>query len=196
MILIILRFILFPFSILYGLVIEIRNGLFDLGILRSVKFPVPVISVGNITAGGTGKTPFTIYLAYLLKKHFSTIAIVSRGYGRKSRGMQLVSDGQQILLDPSHAGDEPYLIAVHLPDCLVAVSEERSVAVNYLMDNYKPDLILLDDAFQHRQVKRDIDIVLVPVKETYTSKFILPTGNLREYKYLSLIHISEPTRPY
>ena len=179
----ILRFLLFPFSILYGFIMEIRNWFFDIGILKSMKFSVPIISVGNITAGGTGKTPFTIYLAYLLKKHFSTIAIVSRGYGRKSRGMQLVSDGQQILLDPSHAGDEPYLIASQLPECLVAVSEERNVAINYLIENYKPDLIILDDAFQHRQVKRDMDIVLINTNEKSTSKFILPTGNLREYKH-------------
>lgn len=162
---------------------EIRNWFFDIGVLKSTKFPVPVISIGNIAAGGTGKTPFTIYLAELLKNHYNKITIVSRGYGRQSSGMQLVSDGNNIILDPSNAGDEPYLIASKLPDYLVAVSEERNIAINYLVTNYKPDLIILDDAFQHRQVKRDIDIVLMHSKETYTSKFILPTGNLREYKY-------------
>ena len=162
---------------------EIRNGLYSIGIFKPVKFPVPIISIGNITAGGTGKTPFTIYLADLLKNDFQKIAIVSRGYGRKSSGMQLVSDGKNILLDPYQAGDEPFLIASRLPGVLVAVSEKRSIAIDYLIENIHPELIILDDAFQHRSVQRAVNIVLLNYKETWQSKFILPTGNLREFKH-------------
>lgn len=179
----IIRILLIPFAFIYGFIIEIRNWFYNLGILNSTKYNVPVISIGNITAGGTGKTPFTIYLAELLKDSYPKIAVISRGYGRKSKGMQLVSDGQQILLDPSLAGDEPYLIASQLPECLVAVSEERNVAFNYLIENYKPDLIILDDAFQHRLVQRDIDIVLINAKENLQSKLLLPAGNLREFRH-------------
>ena len=162
---------------------EIRNWFYSIGILKSVKYSVPIISIGNITAGGTCKTPFTIYLAELLKNDYSKIAVVSRGYGRKGSGLQLVSDGKNILLDPYQSGDEPYLIASLLPGVLVAVSEKRSIAIDYIIENYQPDLIILDDAFQHRSVQRDVDIVLINSRETYQSKFILPTGNLREFRY-------------
>ncbi len=162
---------------------EIRNWLYSIGIYKSVKFPAPIISIGNITVGGTGKTPFTIYLAELLKNDFQNMAIISRGYRRKSRGMQLVSDGKNILLDPYQAGDESFMIASRLPDVLVAVSEKRRIAIDYLIENYQPELIILDDAFQHRNVQRDVDTVLLNSKETWQSRFILPTGNLREFKH-------------
>ena len=183
MLLIFLRFLLLPLSFFYGLIIELRNWCYDFGLFKSIKFPVPVISIGNITAGGTGKTPFTIYLAELLRKDHPKIAIVSRGYGRQSKGMQIVSDVQKILLDPSKSGDEPFLIASHLPGVLVVVSEKRSVAINHLTDNYQLDLILMDDAFQHRQVWRDVDIVLINSLESNTSKFMLPSGDLREFTH-------------
>lgn len=202
MLIIFLRFLLLPFSFFYGLIIELRNWCYDFGLFKSIKFPVPVISIGNITAGGTGKTPFTIYLTELLRKDYPKIAIVSRGYGRQSKGMQIVSDGQKILLDSSKSGDEPFLIASRLSDVLVVVSEKRSIAINHLIDNYQLDLILLDDAFQHRQVWRDVDIVLINSLESNTSKFMLPSGDLREFRYnlkraniIVLTNIESSTKP-
>ena len=178
-----IRFLLLPFSILYGVIIDIRNWCFDIGIFKSFKFPVPVISIGNITAGGTGKTPFAIYLAELLKNDYTKIAAVSRGHGRQSKGMKLVSDVYKILLDPQQSGDEPFLIASRLPGVLVVVSEKRRDAIDFLIQKYKPDLVLLDDAFQHRQVHSDVNIVLLNSKESYHSKWMLPTGYLREFRH-------------
>jgi len=111
----VLKIILFPFGLLYGLIMEARNRFYDWGIFKIQKFPFPVISVGNLTMGGSGKTPFTIFLAEALMKDYPRIAVVSRGYGRKSRGLQLVSDGKNVLLPADLAGDEPRLMAAVCP---------------------------------------------------------------------------------
>ena len=129
---IIFRFLLFPFSIMYGLVMQIRNLFYRFGIFKSYKFSKPVISIGNITAGGTGKTPFTIYLANLLINKGKKVAIVSRGYGRQSKGFQLVSDGTNNYSKTSIHGDEPVLISLKVPKAIVAVCEIRKVAIEKL----------------------------------------------------------------
>jgi len=179
----ILQFLLLPFGLLYGIIMEIRKAFYKTGIFKSEKFSVPVISVGNITAGGSGKTPFTIFLAEELKEYYKNIAVVSRGYRRKSKGLQLVSDGQNILLGPDDAGDEPYLIAKKLPGLICAVSEKRKEAVSFLINKFQVDLILLDDAFQHFGVQRDLDILLINCRQPFKFNLPIPAGSLREFKY-------------
>ena len=129
----ILQILLLPLGLLYGIFMELRKLLYRVKILKSEKFSIPVISIGNITAGGGGKTPFTIFLAAHLQKYFKNIAVVSRGYKRQSKGLQLVSDDHKILLSADQAGDEPYLMAKKLPGMVCAVSENRADAVSPIL---------------------------------------------------------------
>jgi tetraacyldisaccharide 4'-kinase len=141
---------------------------------------VALVSVGNITAGGTGKTPMTMWLINLLKNDFKCIVVISRGYGRKGRGTRLVSDGKGTILSAQEGGDEPVLIAKKNPTCPVIVSEKRSRGIRMALAEIQPDLVLLDDAFQHRWVYRHCDLVLIKAEgELYREK-CLPLGNLRE----------------
>jgi len=179
----IIQRILIPIGILYGIIMQIRNWFYDWGIFKSVSFDVPVVSVGNITAGGTGKTPFTIFLAGQLAGQFKKIAIVSRGYGRESRGVQLVAADGQLYLHATEAGDEPFLIAQSLPGAIVIVSEERAEGIRFALNKFQADLIILDDAFQHRSVKRDLDILLINAKDSWQGNFPIPGGTLREFKF-------------
>lgn len=174
---------MFPLSLLYGLVMEIRNTLFDHQLLKSHKAPVPVISVGNLTVGGSGKTPFTIYLAEKLKARFPRIAIVSRGYGRKSRGLQVVCDGQKILCDHSVSGDEPQLMAQKLKTAAVVVAEKRWPAVQWAVSSFGAGLIIMDDGFQHRSMARDVDVLLINNAGSDRFNTPLPGGTLREFSY-------------
>ncbi|MBN2424374.1 MAG: tetraacyldisaccharide 4'-kinase [Calditrichaceae bacterium] len=178
-----LKIIVIPFALLYGLIIEIRNILYDLKIMPITKYAVPVISVGNLTVGGTGKTPFIIMLSRLLNTYGKRIAIVSRGYGRKSRGAVLVSDGENILAPADISGDEPQLIARKLPFAIVAVAEKRKQAIDMILAKFQPQVILMDDGFQHRSVHRDMDIVLWNVQDHFYFNLPLPSGNLREFQY-------------
>ena len=178
----ILKIILLPFAFVYGLVMEARNLLYALGVLPVHRFDVPLISVGNITAGGTGKTPFVVYLARLLAGRFKRIAVISRGYGRKGKGLRVVSDGRRILLGPQEGGDEPALIARKLPDVPVIVAERRREAIRRALEEFKADCILMDDAFQHRSVWRDADIVLWNFRDAWRFNWPLPAGRLREFK--------------
>lgn len=178
-----IKILLIPVSLLYGLIIEIRNLMYRFRIFKIHKFPVPVISVGNITAGGSGKTPFTIYLANALKEKYGTTAVISRGYGRKSRGLQLVSDGREIKLDALEAGDEPLLIAKKVPGAIVAVAGKRKIAIEFVIKNFEVKLIILDDAFQHRAVHRDIDFLLINAREPLKWNLPLPSGTLREFQH-------------
>jgi tetraacyldisaccharide 4'-kinase len=176
----ILRVITIPVALLYGMIIEFRNILYDIGVFKTFRFSVPVISVGNLTAGGSGKTPLTILLA----RHFCKtrrVAVVSRGYGRKSKGVKLVSNGEKIFLNADEAGDEPLLIAKSVNQAIVMVAEKRKDAMERLLPDYNPGLILLDDAFQHRSVARDVDLVLLNRKERHGWKLPLPAGRLREF---------------
>jgi len=179
----VLKLILLPLGLLYGIIMEIRSLLYNTGLFKQYKFPVPVISIGNISAGGTGKTPFTLMLLDLLKEKYKNIAVVSRGYGRKSRGAILVSDGRQILQKVEAAGDESYMIALKHPDVMVMVAEKRREGIEILLNKYPVDCIILDDAYQHRSVFRDLNIVLINAAEAWRFNFPIPSGTLREFKW-------------
>ncbi|MFY8182551.1 MAG: tetraacyldisaccharide 4'-kinase [Flavobacterium sp.] len=173
---IILRYLLFPFSILYGWITSIRNFLFDKGILKSYSFDIPIIAVGNLSVGGTGKTPQIEYLIRLLSSNYK-IATLSRGYKRKSEGFVLADSNSnaQIL------GDEPFQIHQKFPNIHVAVDAQRKNGIEQLLKlDTKPEVILLDDAFQHRKVKAGFYILLSSFDDLYFNDFMLPTGNLRE----------------
>ncbi|MHB2153882.1 tetraacyldisaccharide 4'-kinase [Calditrichota bacterium GD2] len=176
------RLLLLPFSLLYGLAMEIRNILFDLKILPVYASRLPVISVGNLVAGGTGKTPFTIWLAAQLAKRYR-VAIVSRGYGRESKGLQIVAQNGSILLSAEQAGDEPLLMAKKVPAATVLVSEKRRSAVQWIEQRQAAEVIVLDDGFQHRYVQRDVDIVLFKKSQQFWRNFMLPSGTWREFPH-------------
>ena len=176
------RLLLLPVSLIYGLLTEIRNFLFDLKILPVYHSALPVISVGNLVAGGTGKTPFTIWLAEQLSADYR-VAVVSRGYRRQSKGLQIVSQKGKILLSAREAGDEPCLMARKLPRATVVVAEKRSAALAWLEREQAADVVILDDAFQHRYVHREIDIVLFKKAAQFWFNFPLPTGSWREFPW-------------
>jgi tetraacyldisaccharide 4'-kinase len=167
---------LYPFSIVFGLVTGLRNFLYNSNILPSVRFSLPVISIGNITVGGTGKTPFTEYLVSLLKKNFR-VATLSRGYKRKTRGFLLASPDS----DVSSIGDEPLQVFRKFPDITVAVDADRVHGINSILRE-RPDtsVVILDDAFQHRRVSPGMSILLSDFSRPFTKDFLLPFGNLRE----------------
>ncbi|MCI9843980.1 tetraacyldisaccharide 4'-kinase [Flavobacterium pectinovorum] len=171
-----LRKIFFPFAILYGLITSIRNFLFDKGILKSTSFDIPVIAVGNLSVGGTGKTPQIEYLIRLLSDNYR-VATLSRGYKRKSEGFVLadVTSNAEIL------GDEPFQFYQKFPNIQVAVDANRTNGISQLLSQkIKPEIILLDDAYQHRKVKAGFYILLTAFDDLYADDFMLPTGNLRE----------------
>jgi len=172
----ILRILLFPFAVLYGFITSIRNFLFDKGILKSTSFDIPVIAVGNLSVGGTGKTPQIEYLIRLLSDNYK-VATLSRGYKRKSEGFVLAdsTSNAEIL------GDEPYQFYQKFPNIQVAVDANRINGITQLLSKKnKPEIILLDDAYQHRKVKAGFYILLTSYGDLYADDFILPTGNLRE----------------
>jgi len=174
-----IRRLLFPFSLIYLLITELRNFAFRRAFLKTHKLPCRVISVGNLCAGGTGKTPFVIALAEYLKPHFSHITIISRGYGRSSKGARCVSVKGTIQTDVLSAGDEPYQLAKRLPFCSVVVAEKRIEGYNLIRTD-SPDLVILDDGFQHQYIQRDLNICLMNGHEPYANDMLLPAGNLRE----------------
>ena len=172
------RFLLLPFSWLYGLAVWIRNILFNVEILPSTSYDMPIISVGNITVGGTGKTPHTEYLIQALSKDYQ-IAVLSRGYKRKSKGFVLADSNS----DFADLGDEPLQMKRKFPNLIVAVDENRRRGIEALMSpKMQPfiDVILLDDAFQHRYVNPSISILLIDYNRLIREDYLLPVGNLRE----------------
>ena len=169
-----------PLSMLYGMVVGIRNQLFELGFLKSRSFDIPVISVGNITVGGSGKTPHIEYLVRLLKDKVK-VAVLSRGYKRKSKGYVLADADTSM----SDIGDEPYQMKKKFPDIYIAVDKNRCEGIDNLtqQDATKDtDVVLLDDAFQHRYVKPGVNILLVDYHRLIISDKLLPAGRLREPK--------------
>lgn len=171
-----LRIILFPFAILYGFITSIRNFLFDIGVLKSTSFPIPVIAVGNLSVGGTGKTPQIEYLIRLLSENYH-VATLSRGYKRKSKGFVLADAST----NAETLGDEPFQYYQKFPQITVAVDANRTNGIQQLLKKENPpEIILLDDAFQHRKVKADLYILLTAYNDLYCDDFMLPTGNLRE----------------
>ena len=172
----ILRKILFPFAILYGFITVIRNFLFDRGVLKSTSFDIPVIAVGNLSVGGTGKSPQIEYLIRLLSDKYK-IATLSRGYKRKSKGFVLADS----TLNAEILGDEPFQFYQKFPNIQVAVDANRPSGITQLLSQKeKPEVILLDDAYQHRKVKAGFYILLTAFDDLYADDFMLPTGNLRE----------------
>jgi tetraacyldisaccharide 4'-kinase len=174
----ILRKILFPFAILYGLITAIRNFFYDIRVLKSYAFDVPIIAVGNLSVGGTGKTPQIEYLIRLLSPHYK-IATLSRGYKRKSKGFVLANS----TVNAEILGDEPFQLFKKFPQIQVAVDANRKNGIEQLLlQGEKPNVILLDDAFQHRKVTAGFYILLTAYDDLYYQDYMLPTGNLREYK--------------
>jgi len=167
------RILLFPFSLAYGVGVIARNFAFDLGIFRTREFDLPVISVGNLSVGGSGKSPMTEYLIRLLK-HKHKIATLSRGYGRKSKGFRLV----EISSLSSESGDEPLQFKRKFNDVTVAVCENRVEGIKRLEKEH--ELIILDDAFQHRAVRPGLSILLFDYNDVFRLKMLLPAGDLRE----------------
>ncbi|KLT66066.1 tetraacyldisaccharide 4'-kinase [Pedobacter sp. BMA] len=167
-----LRLLLLPFSLIYGLAITLRKKLYDWGLMRSVKFDLPVICVGNLAVGGSGKTPTTEYLVRLLASY--KIAILSRGYGRTTKGFVLADHNATALT----IGDEPLQYYQKFDNVTVAVCEDRVAGIERLKENH--DLVILDDAFQHRAVRAGLNILLFEFRKLGTLQFLLPAGNLRD----------------
>ena len=172
--------LLLPLSWLYGLVMSARNMVFDAGLLRVRSAGVPVIAVGNMTAGGTGKTPLVEWLVGELQAQGVRPAVVSRGYGRASRGVVAVSDGVRLLATALEAGDEAVQVATKFPAVPVVVGERRVDAARAAVERFSADVLVLDDAFQHRYLRRDLDIVILDARVDVTRERMLPAGRRRE----------------
>lgn len=163
--------------------------MYDLAILKSQKISRPVISIGNITTGGTGKTPLVVFTAKYFLEKGKTVGIVARGYKRDSKGIVIVCDGKSVNNNVSESGDELILISNELikkyNKCIYAAAgSDRTTAAELLINKFNPDIIILDDGFQHRKIKRDLDIVILDtykcLSNNFFNKFLLPSGNLRE----------------
>lgn len=170
--------LLFPVSMIYYAGIWCRNRLYDVNLLKSASFNIPIICVGNLTVGGTGKSPMVEYLVRLLKDELA-VATLSRGYKRKTKGYALANEGSTAL----EIGDEPMLFHIRFPDVAVTVGEERLEAIPQLLhDRPGTKVIILDDAFQHRAVIAGYNILLVDYNNLFTRDWYLPTGDLRDEK--------------
>jgi len=173
-----LQILVFPLSIVYGAILYLRNKLYDFGIFPSTKFNVPVISVGNLSVGGTGKTPHIEYLIRLLGSEFQ-IATLSRGYGRKTKGFVLSGPNSTV----TDIGDEPLQFSNKFPELPVAVDAKRVRGVKEILKLFPSiQTILLDDAFQHRSIKPGLSIVLTDFSKLYLNDFVVPSGSLREFR--------------
>jgi tetraacyldisaccharide 4'-kinase len=166
---------------LYCALVSISLSLYRFGILRTEYLPCKVISLGNITVGGTGKTPTAQALAAAIRDAGYKVAILNRGYRAKSKEMVgLVSDGEKIHMTAEEAGDEAYLLAKNLPGVPVLIGKRRDVTGRYAVRKFNVDVVILDDGYQHWRLHRDIDIVLVDVTNTFGNNYVLPRGTLRE----------------
>ena len=172
------RKLLFPFSIIYGFIVAVRNWFYDIGFFKSYSFDIPIIAVGNLSVGGTGKTPQIEYLIRLLSANYK-VAVLSRGYKRHSKGFLLANEKATA----TTIGDEPFQYFQKFKNIQVAVDSNRVKGINRLLSGTKkPELILLDDAFQHRKVKAGFYILLTTYADLYCDDYVLPMGNLRESK--------------
>jgi tetraacyldisaccharide 4'-kinase len=169
-------FVFAPLAIIYGIITYVRNLLFDFNLIKSYKIPIKSIVVGNLSVGGTGKTPHVFYISNLLSKQFKT-SILSRGYGRKTAGYLDVFEESLA----NQVGDEPLLLKNRLIKNNVAVCESREIGVKQLIDKFAPDVIVLDDALQHRKVKAGLNILLTEFNRPFFSDFVMPMGRLREF---------------
>ena len=170
-----------PLSVVYGVGVRIRNGLYRRGLLKSFDVGAPVISIGNLTTGGTGKTPLVEFVAAQLATNGRRVCVLTRGYGRKSSGRVLVSNYDQVLADVSAAGDEALLIAERLRGRAAVIADaNRVVAARWAIENLQSDVFILDDAFQHQQIRRDLNILTVDASNAWGNGKTLPAGILRE----------------
>lgn len=176
----ILRVIALCFSLIYIVIVQFRLLLYRRGLLRAKTLEANVISIGNITLGGTGKTPVVACLAGYFKQKGRRVGVLSRGYKRTGRGLKIVSDGHTIRLTWPEAGDEPSLLAHRLPGIPIIVGEDRSLAGQYTIDTLNVDTLLLDDGFQHMKLRRDTDIVVIDATTPFGNGRIFPAGHLRE----------------
>ncbi len=173
------QYFLYPLAMLYGLGVWIRNAFYDAGIKKSHGFSQAIVKIGNLSVGGTGKTPHTELIAAMLAESFPAVAILSRGYKRKTRGFRLAgeSDNAQTI------GDEPFQMYLKLPDVQVAVCEDRKTGIEKLNElNPFLSAVVLDDGYQHRRVKADLNILLSDYNEPYFRDHLLPLGKLREFR--------------
>ena len=185
------RILLLPFALVYGLIILLRNWLYDKQIKSSISFGLPIICVGNLSVGGTGKSPMVEFIVLHLKNIYK-VATLSRGYKRKTRGYVLATD-QTTAID---VGDEPMQFHRKFPDIPVAVGEQRVFAIPQLLhDRPEIEVIILDDAFQHREIKAGLNILLTEYDNLFTRDFYLPTGDLRDsrssYKRADIIVVTK-----
>jgi tetraacyldisaccharide 4'-kinase len=168
-------------SLIYSAVIRLRNLSYDHGLLKQKRLRCPVISVGNLTVGGTGKTPMVIELAGLFMGWGLKPAVLSRGYGGKStKEVDVISDGRSILSGPDEGGDEPFLVARRLPAVPVLTGIRRAVTGEHALEHFGIDVVVLDDGFQHRSLRRDLDIVLLDGGHPLGNGHLIPRGPLRE----------------
>jgi len=171
---------LLPISWLYALFMVCRNKAFDWGFLKSYDAGVPVISVGNLTVGGTGKTPLVEFIVRHCIRRNKRATIISRGYGRSSRGVVIVSDGRSVLANAWNGGDEPVQMALKFPSARVVVAERRVDAARTAVERLDSEVLVLDDGFQHRYLKRDLDIVVIDSRYNPAHEMTLPAGMRRE----------------
>lgn len=172
------KLLLAPFSLLYGAGVGLRNQFYRWGLLKGIEFNLPVISVGNLSVGGAGKTPHIEYLVQLLKDYLN-VATLSRGYKRKTKGYLVV----QAQMNAEQVGDEPLQFKRKYPDITVAVSESRALGIPALVADYPAtQVVLLDDAFQHRSVRPGLNIMLTEHDHPFTDDYLLPSGRLREWR--------------
>ncbi len=169
------RKVLYPFSVLYGIVTSVRNKLFDWKVIPSAKYNLPVISVGNITVGGTGKTPFTEYLIQLLQQDYK-LALLSRGYKRKTKGALLADDNPRA----EDIGDEPCQIKSKFGDIEAVVAEKRVEGMDLILEKTNVDVVIMDDAYQHRYVTPGLSILVIDYNRPLWKDMPFPGGNLRE----------------
>ncbi len=168
-------------SKVYGGVVKLRRTFYKKSVFKSKKLSRPVISIGNITVGGTGKTPMTIYVANVVSALGYDVAIVSRGYKGKAETVGgIVSDGKTLLMAPEIAGDEPYMMAARLKDVPVVVGKNRFKAGSLAIGKFAPDILILDDGFQHLKLERDLDLVLLDCRKPFGNGHLLPRGMMRE----------------
>src|SRR5581483_3251120 len=176
-----MKTLLWPLTLPYRIAVGLRNHLYDAGWLRTRRLPTHVISIGNLTVGGTGKTPLVIWTANRVLAQGRRVAVVSRGYRRDSRESRvLVSDGRKLLAGPETAGDEPCVIAQRCPGAVVAVGADRAGVSAWVLGRFAVDVIVLDDAFQHRAIARDEDVLLIDATDDEGLRDLLPGGRLRE----------------
>lgn len=175
-----IRVVLWPFSVIYRIGLAVFLAPYQLGIRKKYRLKAPVISVGNLTFGGTGKTPAVQTICRILRDNGRKVVVLSRGHGGSVKGAAVVSDGENVLLTAAEAGDEPVLLAQSLQGVPVVVGKDRRVSGDLALERFDPDVIVLDDGMQYWQLHRDLDIVVMSASRLFGSGYVMPMGDLRE----------------